>query len=119
MNDPLDNMESANGQLEYDRATLEEIFGVKKTNVFGTTDFEAFKEQLNYMAYVDMQKLAGRLGLESFASAPRLRQILIKAFQSENKDKTDLLPKTAAKGNDFDRNNPEHLKVMRELGMRV
>jgi len=117
MNDPLENMETTNGKL--DSATLEEVFGIKQTNPFGTTDRQVFETRLSNISYAQMQNLANRLGLTSFASQPQLRKNLLRAFDEQNKIGKYLVPPVQPKQTRLDRNNPEHLKLMQQLGMGV
>lgn len=120
--DPLDNMESANGKLEElnDLRSLEAIFATKQTNVFGTTDVRLFKENLEAMGIVDLQNMAAKVGVNKYLSAPEIKAALIRSFErnagthqhSLNIPKRSPTPK-------FDKSNPQHLALMKSLGMKT
>lgn len=116
MDNPLDNMEIANGQAEkkYD---LDAIFGRKQTNPFKTKKPDEFRQRLELMSYIDMQALAQKVGVDAFASAPKLRQNLLRAFTEYCQETKYNLPPPKLPQNGFDITNPEHRKVMAELGM--
>lgn len=120
--DPLDKMESTNGQIEDLKSlrTLEAIFGVKKTNPFGTTNLDLFKMNLENMGIADLQEIASNVGVNRYLSAPELKDHLVRAFERDMRGKTNALniPK-AQKVNGFDLNNPKHVEVMKSLGMKV
>jgi len=117
----LSQLESANGRLEPE-IDLEELFGTKRTNPFGTNKLEIFEEQLSSMSYTDMQEIARKVrDIDIYASRPNLRLKLLEAFKWDSRNKQHMAPIIIRdqKPSDFDRNDPEHLKVMRELGMKV
>jgi hypothetical protein len=120
--DPLDNMESSNGKLEdlNDLRSLEAIFAIKKTNVFGTTSIHVFKENLASMGIVDLQNMAEKVGVNKYLNAPEIKAALVRSFErnagthqhSLNIPKRPPAPK-------FDKNNPDHLSLMKSLGMKT
>ena len=119
--DPLSNLETANGKVEAN-IDLEELFGTKRTNPFGTNRLEDFENKLNSMAYAEMQDLGRKIGgIDIFASRPNLKNKLIEAFKFDSRNRQYMGPIAIRNNNknDFDRNNPEHVKIMRSLGMKV
>jgi hypothetical protein len=119
--DPLSNLETTNGKLE-SKVDLEELFGTKRTNPFGTNRLEDFEEILKNMAYADMQELGRRVGgIDIYASRPNLKLKLIEAFKFDSRNRQHMGPIVIRNQNrnDFDKSNPEHVAVMRSLGMRV
>lgn len=121
MTDPLDNMESANGRVEdelNDLRSLEAIFATKKTNVFGTTDIRLFKENLEAMGLVDLQNMAEKVGVNKYLSAPEIKAALIRSFERNAGTHQHSLniPKRIPTPQ-FDKSKPEHLALMRSLGV--
>lgn len=120
--DPLDNMESANGKLEglNGLRSLESIFATKKTNIFGTTDPHIFKENLEGMGIVDLQNMAEKVGVNKFLSAPEIKAALLRSFERNAGTHQHSLniPKRLPTPQ-FDKSNPEHLALMKSLGMSV
>jgi hypothetical protein len=122
MTDPLDNMETANGQLEdlNELRSLEAIFATKKTNAFGTTDIRLFKENLEAMGIVDLQNMAAKVGVNKYLSSTEIKAALIRSFERNAGTHQHALniPKRAPTPQ-FDKNNPQHLALMKSLGMKT
>jgi len=120
--DPLDNMESANGKLEdlNDLRSLEAIFATKSTNIYGTTDIRIFKENIEGMGIVDLQSMAEKIGVNKYLSVPEIKAALIRSFERNAGTHQHSLniPKRIPTPQ-FDKNNPEHLSLMKSLGMKT
>lgn len=121
--DPLDNLETSNGKLEDELnglRSLEAIFATKNTNIYGTTDIRIFRENVESMGIVDLQNMATKIGVNKYLSVPEIKAALLRSFErnagthqhSLNIPKRLPIPQ-------FDKKNPEHLKLMKSLGMPV
>lgn len=121
--DPLDNMESANGKIEddlNDLRSLEAIFATKHTNLFGTTDIRIFDEHLAAMSIVDLQNMAAKVGVNKYLSAPEMKAALRRSFERNAGTHQHSLniPKRIPTPQ-FDKSNPQHLALMKSLGMKT
>lgn len=115
----LDNLNFADGKVHEDPditkvRELEKALGIEKSNPFGTSNLEIFKEKLNEMTMIDMQHMCERIGI--FASGSRLdiKNKLIREFKSTNKGSISMMVENPAL--QLDPNNPEHQKVIKILG---
>ena len=115
----LDNLNFADGKVHEDPditkvRELEKALGIEKSNPFGTSNLEIFKEKLNEMTMIDMQHMFERIGI--FASGSRLdiKNKLIREFKSTNKGSISMMVENPAL--QLDPNNPEHQKVIKILG---
>lgn len=118
-NDPLANLEAANGQLENLAATrkLEELFCIKQLNPFGTNNLAIFQENLARMTYSDMQKMAGKVMINPYIGQAQLRDCLLKAFAADCKERQTMMPPPRKETPQLDPENPKHRKLMLQLGM--
>jgi len=121
--DPLDNMESANGKLEEELnglRSLEAIFATKNTNIYGTTDIRIFKENIAGMGVVDLQNMATKVGVNKYLSVPEMKDALIRSFErNAGTHQNSLNIPQRIPTPQFNKNNPEHLALMKSLGMSV
>ena len=115
----LDNLNFADGKVHEDPditkvRELEKALGIEKSNPFGTSNLEIFKEKLNEMTMIDIQDMCERIGI--FASGSRLdiKNKLIREFKSTNKGSISMMVENPAL--QLDPNNPEHQKVIKILG---
>lgn len=126
--DSLENLEIATGQLpeevavtndEVSREELERALNINQTNIFGTTDFDAFKAKLNDMTYPSMQALAEKLQLNKFETPALLKKQLEDSFFSRNAaaGAMNKMPKPFVR-KPLDPRNPEERKAMEALGMK-
>ncbi len=118
---PLDSLEITNGELKTDPLdkvrNLEKALCMAKTNPFGTTDFSIFEQNLEGMTMASLQSLAQGVGVDPYTSYPVLKGALKTAFIHTTKGSLKERPKPVQKT--LDPRNPEHLKVMQSLGMKV
>lgn len=115
----LDNLTFADGQVNEDPdilkvRELEKALGVEKSNPFGTTNLEIFKEKLSEMTNVDMQHLCEKIGIFASGSRQDIKNKLIREFKSTNKGSISLMSEGPAIK--LDPNNPDHQKVIKILG---
>lgn len=121
MDNPLEDMETANGQLDNELQQMrafEDLFQTSKTSPFGTNDPRIFAENLDQMNYAQMQAMASRVGINAYIDAPRLKIALEKAFAAEKTHRSILnAPKPLTRG--FDYSDPEQVKLAKSLGVVV
>lgn len=124
----LENLETTTGQLpeqaaqsndEVSREELERALNINQTNVFGTTNFDTFKNRLDGMTYAAMQELAAELQMNKFEMPPILKNQLEKAFFAKNQAAGALnkIPKPHST-RVLNPNNPDDLRAMQALGMK-
>ena len=122
----LNSLETTTGQLppeqenhDVEREKLERALNINQTNIFGTTDFDAFKAKLNDMTYASMQDLAKKLQLNEFETPPILKKQLEESFFSRNAaaGAMNKMPKPYP-AKIWDKNNPKDRKAMEALGMK-
>ncbi len=117
----LDNLTLADGKVHVDPdiervKQLEEIFGIKKMNPFGTSNIEVFKEKLSEMTIVDMQHMCEKVGIFASGSRQEIREKLLREFKSTNKGTISMMVQNPSLI--LDPNNPKHqktLKILKEI----
>ena len=117
--DPLEDLEEANGQVEDDSqeeiqeigdleytdgkertkadliAEQEKIFGTDILSPFGTASMDVFQEKIQWMDVTQLQSLAERNGLPQVASVVEQNEILINGFRDwvgKNGSISDIVP---------------------------
>lgn len=128
--DSLENLEITTGQLppepevaiandEVSREELERALNINQTNIFGTTDFNTFKANLDSMTYQSMQALAEKLQLNKFETPALLKKQLEESFFSRNAaaGAMNKMPKPHVR-RPLDPNNPDERRAMEALGMK-
>lgn len=109
--------QSVEEKLNHVRA-MEEVFGTKKVNPYGTTEPAIFEEKLKSMTYADLQNLAHEVGVPANYQPPQLRKALKNSFiQASKSFGGSFRPKPTPVDSRLDPKNPKHLKLMRMLGM--
>ena len=117
----LDNLTLADGKVHVDPdiqkvKQLEEILGIKKSNPFGTSNIDIFREKLSEMTIVDMQHMCEKVGIFASGSRQEIREKLLREFKSTNKGTISMLIENPSLV--LDPNNPKHqktLKILREI----
>ncbi len=108
---------TAEEKLNHVRA-MEEVFGTKKVNPYGTTELSIFEEKLKGMTYADLQNLAYEVGVSGNYQPPQLRKALKNSFVQASKSfGGGFRPKPVPVDSRLDPKNPKHLKLMRMLGV--
>ena len=95
---------------------LEEILGIKKSNPFGTSNIEIFREKLKEMTLIDLQHMCEKIGIFASGSRQDIRDKLLREFKSTNKGTISMLVQNPSLI--LDPNNPQHqktLKILREI----
>lgn len=114
---PEEEEQSDEEKLNHVRA-MEEVFGTKKVNPYGTTEPAIFEEKLKSMTYADLQNLAHEVGVPANYQPPQLRKALKNSFiQASKSFGGGFRPKPTPVDSRLDPKNPKHLKLMRMLGM--
>ncbi len=114
---PEEEEQSAEEKLNHVRA-MEEVFGTKKVNPYGTTELPIFEEKLKGMTYADLQNLAYEVGVPANYQPPQLRKSLKNSFiQASKSFGGGFRPKPVPVDSRLDPKNPKHLKLMKMLGM--
>lgn len=112
-----DKEEPAEDKLNHVRA-MEEVFGTKKVNPYGTTELSIFEDRLKAMTYADLQNLAYEVGVSQNYQPPQLRKALKNSFIQASKNfGGGFRPKPKPVDTRLDPTNEKHLKMMRMLGM--
>jgi hypothetical protein len=93
---------------------LEEILGIKKSNPFGTSNIEIFKDKLKEMTLIDLQHMCEKIGIFASGSRQDIRDKLLREFKSTNKGTISMLINNPAVI--LDPNNPKHRKTLKILG---
>jgi hypothetical protein len=93
---------------------LEEILGIKKSNPFGTSNIEVFKEKLKEMTLIDLQHMCEKIGIFASGSRQDIRDKLLREFKSTNKGTISMLVQNPAVI--LDPTNPKHKKTLKILG---
>ena len=116
----LDNLTLADGRIsnvdpDIERVKkLEEILGIKKSNPFGTSNIEIFREKLKEMTLIDLQHMCEKIGIFASGSRQDIRDKLLREFKSTNKGTISMLVQNPAVV--LDPNNPKHKKTLKILG---
>ena len=116
----LDNLTLADGKIsnvdpDIERVKkLEEILGIKKSNPFGTSNIEVFREKLKEMTLIDLQHMCEKIGIFASGSRQDIRDKLLREFKSTNKGTISMLVQNPAVV--LDPNNPKHKKTLKILG---
>ena len=115
----LDNLILADGKKIEDPditkiKEMEEILGIKKSNPFGTSNLEIFKEKLTEMTLIDLQRMCEKIGIFASGSRQDIKEKLIREFKSTNKGSISMLVQNPAII--LDPNNPKHKKTLKILG---
>jgi|694.fasta_scaffold07743_3 hypothetical protein len=116
----LDNMILADGKInnidpDIEKVKkLEEILGIKKSNPFGTSNIEVFKEKLKEMTLIDLQHMCEKIGIFASGSRQDIRDKLLREFKSTNKGTISMLVQNPSVI--LDPNNPKHKKTLKILG---
>jgi len=93
---------------------LEKALGIEKSNPFGTTSLEIFKEKLSEMTNIDLQHMCEKVGIFASGSRQDIKSKLLREFKSTNKGSIGMTVENPAV--QLDPNNPEHQKVLKILG---
>lgn len=117
----LDNLTLADGKVHVDPdiekvKQLEEILGIKKSNPFGTSNIDIFREKLSEMTIVDMQHMCEKIGIFASGSRQEIREKLLREFKSTNKGSISMVVENPSLV--LDPNNPKHkaaIKILREI----
>ncbi|NDB54585.1 hypothetical protein EB169_02005 [archaeon] len=117
----LDNINLADGKVHVDPdiekvKQLEEILGIRKSNPFGTSNIDIFREKLSEMTIVDMQHMCEKIGIFASGSRQQIKEKLLREFKSTNKGTISMLVNNPSLI--LDPNNPDHketIKILREL----
>lgn len=117
----LDNLTLADGKVHVDPdiqkvKQLEEILGIKKSNPFGTSNIDIFREKLSEMTIVDMQHMCEKVGIFASGSRQEIREKLLREFKSTNKGTISMLIENPSLV--LDPNNPKHkatIKILKEI----
>lgn len=116
----LDNLTLADGKVsnvdpDIEKVKkLEEILGIKKSNPFGTSNIEVFKEKLKEMTLIDLQHMCEKIGIFASGSRQDIRDKLLREFKSTNKGSISMLVQNPSVI--LDPNNPKHKKTLKILG---
>ena len=115
----LDNLILADGKKIEDPditkiKEMEEILGIKKSNPFGTSNLEIFKEKLTEMTLIDLQRMCEKIGIFASGSRQDIKEKLVREFKSTNKGSISMLVQNPAII--LDPNNPKHKKTLKILG---
>ena len=115
----LDNLILADGKKIEDPditkiKEMEEILGIKKSNPFGTSNLEIFKEKLTEMTLIYLQRMCEKIGIFASGSRQDIKEKLIREFKSTNKGSISMLVQNPAII--LDPNNPKHKKTLKILG---
>jgi hypothetical protein len=115
----LDNLILADGKKIEDPditkiKEMEEILGIKKSNPFGTSNLEIFKEKLAEMTLIDLQHMCEKIGIFASGSRQDIKEKLVREFKSTNKGSISMLVQNPAII--LDPNNPKHKKTLKILG---
>lgn len=117
----LDNINLADGKVHVDPdiekvKQLEEILGIRKSNPFGTSNIDIFREKLSEMTIVDMQHMCEKIGIFASGSRQQIKDKLLREFKSTNKGTISMLVNNPSLI--LDPNNPDHketIKILREI----
>jgi len=117
----LENLTLADGKVHVDPdiekvKQLEEILGIKKSNPFGTSNIDIFREKLSEMTIVDMQHMCEKIGIFASGSRQEIREKLLREFKSTNKGSISMVVENPSLV--LDPNNPKHkaaIKILREI----
>lgn len=115
----LDTLILADGKKQEDPdivkiKEMEEILGIKKSNPFGTSNLDIFKEKLSEMTLIDLQRMCEKIGIFASGSRQDIKEKLIREFKSTNKGSISMLVQNPAIV--LDPNNPKHKKTLKILG---
>lgn len=115
----LDDLNFADGKVHEDPdiarvRQLEKALGIEKSNPFGTTSLEIFKEKLSEMTNIDLQHMCEKVGIFASGSRQDIKSKLLREFKSTNKGSIGMTVENPAI--QLDPNNPEHQKVLKILG---
>lgn len=97
-------------------AKLENVLGIDQINPFGTNELDIFEQNLKGMSYSDMRDLAYRVGINPFHAEGQLKSILIREFNSQNKNNMRNIMPESSSVIKLDPNNPQHKKTLDILG---
>lgn len=116
----LDNLSLIDGQTQEDPIEkikeIEKILGVERSNPFGTTRLDIFKEKLDEMTLVDMQHMCEKIGIFASGSRQDLKSKLLREFKSTNKGSISMTIENPSLV--LDPNNPDHqetIKILKEI----
>ena len=117
----LDSINLADGKVHVDPdiekvKQLEEILGIRKSNPFGTSNIDIFREKLSEMTIVDMQHMCEKIGIFASGSRQQIKEKLLREFKSTNKGTLSMLVNNPSLI--LDPNNPDHketIKILREI----
>tara|TARA_E500000305_G_C3946960_1_gene200275 strand:+ start:394 stop:786 length:393 start_codon:yes stop_codon:yes gene_type:complete len=115
----LDDLNFADGKVHEDPdiarvRELEVCLGIEKSNPFGTSNLQIFKEKLNEMTLIDMQHMCEKIGIFASGSRMDIKSKLLREFKSTHKATIAMSVENPALK--LDPNNPEHKKVIKILG---
>lgn len=82
----IDALSFSDGQLKMDESILrlkklDNLLGVKRKNIFGTTSLSEFKEKIDQMTNTDLIKLCNGCGRLPTGSRHQIKDILIREFK--------------------------------------
>lgn len=115
----LDNLSLADGKVHEDPditrvRELEKALGMEKSNPFGTSNIEIFKEKLSEMTLIDMQRMCEKIGIFASGSRQDLKTKLLREFKSTNKGSISMTLENPSLI--LDPKNPKHERVRKILG---
>jgi|SRR6056300_1362654 len=115
----LDDLNFADGKIQEDPdiarvRKLEQALGIEKSNPFGTTNLEIFKNKLSEMTNIDLQHMCEKVGIFASGSRQDIKSKLIREFKSTNKGSIAMTVESPSV--QLDPNNPDHQKVLKILG---
>jgi hypothetical protein len=115
----LDDLNFADGKVHEDPdiarvRELEASLGIEKSNPFGTSNLQIFKEKLSEMTLVDMQHMCEKIGIFASGSRMDIKSKLLREFKSTHKATIAMSVENPSLK--LDPNNPEHQKVIKILG---
>src|SRR5215217_7116179 len=93
-----------------DREEMESIFGLKKANPWGTSDFEIFSKRLNDMNLRKLKQLAADVGVMGEFGEKGLRIALKKRFKQDSRNYNQVCTVEPIRVN-VDLNDPETKKL--------
>jgi len=114
-------MELANGRIENleETESIEKLFGIDKTNPYGTNDPKIFSQRVAALTHSQLQEMAQKLGLNPYVGRQKLIEGLEKSFAMENRHRSYGYEEAPKLPNlTLDSNNPKDRELMIQLGMR-
>jgi hypothetical protein len=115
----LDNLSFADGKINEDPdiskiKELEKAFGIEKSNPFGTSNLEVFKETLSEMTNIDMQHMCEKIGIFASGSRQDIKSKLLREFKSTHKGSVSVTSQRPVL--ELDPTNPDHKELLKILG---